>query len=253
MLGNLGHGFVMYRCTKCHISLPLIKDGDLTCQCGAIYPRLESGGLDFLQGVEFSDFDLAADDADQMNALEREFEGVASRIDDFIFPLIQRYVRASEKRIHGLAVLDCGCGNGLSVDILKDHGMEAWGIDSGRARHQQWRQRQSGNYLVSADALQIPFQDNSFDIVLSSGLIEHIGIYETQGNRYCSYRLKNCESERIKFIHEMVRVLKTEGFILLDHPNGAFPADFWHGDRPGSIRWHWIYNDMLPRFGEIAR
>jgi SAM-dependent methyltransferase len=242
----------MLRCTNCGEPLQMADSEVLTCVCGTVYARLKSGGLDFLQGVEFADFQLDPDDCYQKEALEREVEGVASRIDDFIFPMIRRYAAAFKKQIQDLTVLDCGCGNGLSVDILKRHGMDAWGIDGGRARHQQWEQRRSGNYLVSANALRLPFQDKSFDIVLSSGLIEHIGIHEEQCKHYCSYRLKDCESERIQFVNEMVRVLKDDGFILLDHPHGAFPADFWHGGKPGSIRWHWPFNDMLPRFGEVA-
>jgi SAM-dependent methyltransferase len=242
----------MFRCPHCGEVLGPVGPKGVTCICGAGYDRLESGGLDFLQGLEFADFDPDAHDDDQIGALEKEVEGVATRIEGFIFPMIRRYARALGKQIPDLAVLDCGCGNGLSVDLLREYGLDAWGIDAGRARHRQWKQRRSGSYLLSANALWIPFQDREFDIVLSSGLIEHIGIHEEEGERYCSYRLKDCELQRIGFVREMVRVLKSDGFILLDHPNGAFPADFWHGGKPGSIRWHRPFDDMLPTFEEVA-
>lgn len=88
--------------------------------------------------------------------------------------------------------------------------------------------------------------------MLSCGLVEHIGIFEEERNGYRSYRIEDCENQRLQFVRELVRVLKHDGFILIDHPNGAFPADFWHGGVPGSIRWHRLHNDMLPRFSEIA-
>ena len=131
--------------------------------------------------------------------------------------------------------------------------MDAWGIDAGRSRHRQWQQRQARACLLSADALRMPFAEASFDAVLSSGLVDHLGINEEEGeDGYLSYRLADCHVQRRRFVRELIRVLKSDGFILLDHPNGAFPADFWHGGEAGSIRWHLPGGDMLPRFSEIA-
>jgi SAM-dependent methyltransferase len=91
-----------------------------------------------------------------------------------------------------------------------------------------------------------------FDVVLSSGLVEHIGIHEEQVDVYRCHRLADCDQQRLRFVSELVRVMKPGGFILLDHPHGAFPADFWHGGEAGSIRWHRPNGDMLPRYSEIA-
>jgi hypothetical protein len=59
------------------------------------------------------------------------------------FPWSGDMPSARARDLHGLAVLDCGYGNGLSVDILRGQGMDAWGIDAGRSRHRQWQQRQA--------------------------------------------------------------------------------------------------------------
>jgi SAM-dependent methyltransferase len=242
----------MLKCPNCGAVLELGDALGVVCACGARYPRLESGGLDFLQGASFADFQLDENDSVQRSALEKENEGITARIENFFLPLIGRYAQVSGKPISQIAVLDIGCGNGLSVDILRRQAINAWGVDAGRARHDQWRQRGSGKHLISANALRLPFQDASFDVVLSSGLIEHIGIHEEEGRRYHSYRLSDCEAKRIQFVREMVRMMKDDGFLLLDHPHGAFPADFWHGGAPGSLRWHKPSKDMLPRFAEIA-
>ncbi len=243
----------MLICPKCRMRLESEDSGAAACACGETYPRLPSGGIDFLCGEEFADFDLDPSDYRQRVLLEQEAAGVAARMQDFLSPLIRRYVRFSSKELSGLAVLDCGCGNGLSVDILREQGMDAWGIDAGGARHQQWHERRARIHLVSADALRIPFANAAFDVVLSSGLVEHIGIHEEEDNGYRSRRLADCDRQRQQFVCELVRVLKNDGFILLDHPNGAFPADFWHGGAAGSIRWHRPFGDMLPRFSEIVR
>jgi SAM-dependent methyltransferase len=208
--------------------------------------------LDFLQGKEFPDFHLDPDDPAQQACLQQEAAGIAWRMKGFILPLIGRYSRATEKSEQALAVLDCGCGNGLSVDILRAQGMQAFGIDAGRARHQQWHGRSFRSHLHSANALGLPFDSASFDVVLSSGLVEHIGIHEEESGDYRAWRLPDCHAQRQQFVTELVRVLKSDGFILLDHPNGGAPADFWHGGKPGSLRWHALRGDMLPRFDEIA-
>jgi len=242
----------MLICPNCGSRLEPGDASVLSCACGESYPRLPSGGIDFLQGLEYPDFELNENNPAQRSTLEQESVGVNNRMKRFIAPLIRRYARASGKQAKDLAVLDCGCGSGLSVDLLHAQDIDAWGIDSGAARHRQWLGRKVPGRLLSANALHLPFADASFDVVLSCGLVEHIGIHEEERDGYRSYRLQDCEMQRLQFVRELTRVLRHDGFILIDHPNGAFPADFWHGGTSSSIRWHRPHGDMLPRFSEIA-
>lgn len=225
---------------------------DISCVCGAIYSRLESGGIDFLRGAGFNDFTLDDKDIVQQAVLRQENEGIVARNENLLLPMIRRFAQTAGKQLCQLAILDCGCGNGLTVDILRQHQIDAWGIDAGRGRHRQWQVRQSGPQLLSANALRLPFADAAFDVMLSSGLVEHIGIWEAEAEGYHSRRLPDCDAQRIQFVRELARVTKADGFILIDHPNGAFPADFWHGGEAGSIRWHRTHGDMLPDFPEIS-
>ncbi len=95
---------------------------------------MHSGGIDFLQGMKHLDFDLNTDDPIQRAILDRESEGVSDRMERFLVPLIRRYAISLGKQANRLAVLDSGCGAGLSVDLLHAQGMDAWGIDSGAGR-----------------------------------------------------------------------------------------------------------------------
>lgn len=243
----------MLICPHCQSALAPDRGQTVTCNCGRAYPRLSAGGVDFLQGEEFADFQFDPKDKAQQESLNQELGGISWRTDGFIIPWIRRYSRASGKSEHAITVLDCGCGSGLSVDILRDHGICAWGIDAGRGRHQQWTLRSSGCFLHSANALHLPFKSSTFDVIVSSGLVEHIGIVEENSHGYRSSRLPDCDAQRARFVSELVRVLKEDGLILIDHPNASFPVDFWHGGATGSFRWHLPRGDMLPSFAEIAR
>ncbi len=174
----------MLTCPVCQQGLTEGADIAITCPCGLVYPRLTSGGIDFLRGEEFKDFDWNPVDTAQQEMLEQEAVGIAWRIESFIIPLFGRFSRATKRDPRKLAVLDCGCGSGLSVDILNAHGIPAFGIDAGEARHRQWDVRSFSNRLHSANALHLPFGTGSFDVVFSSGLIEHIGIHEQEAGTY---------------------------------------------------------------------
>ena len=65
--------------------------------------------------------------------------GAVSRIQGFYLPLLRRLARERGPALP-LRVLDCGCGNGLSVDLLNEAGLDAWGNDLSKLRRWQWRE-----------------------------------------------------------------------------------------------------------------
>lgn len=69
-------------------------------------------------------------------------------------------------------MLDVGCGIGYFVKYCRDQGIEAYGIDFAPALKEHWW-RQLSWYII-ADAKNIPFSDNYFDLVFSSDFFEHI-------------------------------------------------------------------------------
>lgn len=221
-------------CPSCHS--PLDRP-----HCGAPY-AVENGIADFSGGAYYDTFhDEVELTAEHRTGLAAEVGGSRRRIEEFYMRFLDR----------GTSVLDCGCGNGVSVDVLNEHGFDAWGVDLSALRKWQWRERARPEKLAVANALRLPFPDDSFDAVISSGVIEHIGVDEVGGAAYGVMPRPDRDESRQQFIDELLRVTKAGGRVFVDCPNGAFPIDFWHGGEGGRARWHSPREGFLPSFAEI--
>jgi len=97
----------------------------------------------------------------------------------------------------GAKVLDVGCGRGVLLDRLGvSYRTVGFGIDvSAESLRQARREAQSGNQVARSDARRMPFADDSFDLVVSMDVLEHIP-----------------ESNRA--IDEMVRVIRPGGTLV---------------------------------------
>ena len=216
---------VLY-CSRCHVTYP--ADGSIADFSGGVYYD------------QFSDESQLTEE--HRRGLANEEAGARWRIEMFYSKLVRR----------GARVLDCGCGNGLSVDLLNDGGRDAWGIDLSALRKWQWRERDRRERLAVASGLRLPFADAFFDVVISSGVIEHIGVVETGGATYSVTPMPERDALRKQFIGELLRVTRPGGKVFLDFPNGAFPIDFWHSHVGGSARWHSRSEGFLPKFAEVG-
>ena len=234
---------VELRCTACHGALR--RDGEtLHCtNCGEAFPA--HGGIADFSGGDYYDAFESEEllHPEHKRGLEREIAGSRWRVERFYAPKLQRAGHRS--------VLDAGCGNGVSVDVLNDMGFHAWGIDLSALRKWQWQQRGRRDRLAVASALDLPFADGAFDAVISSGVIEHIGVAEQGGERYEVRRLPERDAMREIYVRELMRVTRPGGSVFLDAPNGAFPIDFWHSTVGGSARWHKRDEGFLPTFAEM--
>lgn len=234
-----------YRCPACKGALAE-EEGSLICgRCAVVYPVRDSIA-DFSRGSYYDQFDdstLLTEE--QQRGLELENEGAVARIAGYYLPRI-----AAESR-PGARVLDAGCGSGISVDLLHEGGWNGWGIDLSALRRWQWRGRTHRDHLAVADGARLPFAGGFFDVVLCSGVIEHIGVAESGGEAYAVSPLPGRDAARKAFVAELLRVVKPGGVLYLDFPNGAFPIDFWHNVRAGSARFHSRSEGFLPTVGEI--
>src|ERR1019366_7545228 len=230
-------------CPVCHVALSASATA-LTCaSCRRAFP-VDDGIADFAEGRYFDDHPDPSSLSDEARR-GYENENSGPRVEDYSLPLL----RSTGAR----RVLDSGCGNGESVDVLSAAGIEAWGHDLSAFRKWQWRSRMHRDRLVVADGLRLPFPDGFFDAVVSSGVLEHVGVRERGGpGIYEVSPLPDRDARRTAFLAGLVRVLAPGGTLYLDFPNGAFPVDFWHGPSAGSARWHSPFEGFLPNVTEIA-
>ncbi len=74
----------------------------------------------------------------------------------------------------GSKVLDFGCGAGETVCAYREAGYDAFGCDI-------VLEHADGNflYLIDSHTLRIPFDDNTFDLVISESVFEHVMDYRS--------------------------------------------------------------------------
>jgi len=70
------------------------------------------------------------------------------------------------------SILDVGCSNGKAVSILHKLGKEATGIDVARIGIEV--AKKMGSNCKYGSIMDIPFEDKSFDAVISTDVLEHI-------------------------------------------------------------------------------
>ena len=106
-------------------------------------------------------------------------------------------------------ILDLGCGNGISSRLLHQANFDVVGTDISPLFLQDarnWESLHDGpklRYQV-CDVLELPFEDESYDVICSNELIEHLPDVETA-------------------LKEMVRVVRQDGRVLLSGPNLCSP------------------------------
>jgi ubiquinone/menaquinone biosynthesis C-methylase UbiE len=107
--------------------------------------------------------------------------------------------------VAGKEVLDASCGVGYGIEILSRAGAAAvTGVDIAPEAIQEAKAR-FGEYaaeLVEGDLRELPFQDRSFDVLISFETIEHV-------------------QEPEKALAELRRVLRPHGALVISSPNPA--------------------------------
>lgn len=194
-------------CPRCHGSLD-VAGTCVTCPAGHAFPN-NDGYVDFMVGAVLDAEWHAVAPADQHLV---EALGIAHRLDNYLLPYLRGYLGDD------IRVLDDGTGYGHTVDGLVRRGVDAYGIDPG-CRRDQWETLGLRGRLFSANGRALPFQDASFDAVISSGVLEHVAEHLPQGER---------DGPCAEYVHEVLRVLKPGGRALLAAPNGIHPFDYWH-------------------------
>jgi SAM-dependent methyltransferase len=112
-------------------------------------------------------------------------------------------------------ILVDGCGVGMYVRALQPYAAETWGIDIEPEHLALARENAPDAHLQLAMCEALPLSDDSFDMVLSHEVIEHV------------------RSDR-GAAAEMVRVLKPGGRAVIFAPNRWYPFEthghYWRGE-----------------------
>lgn len=140
-----------------------------------------------------------------------------------LLPVVTRLTHGRPVRI-----LEVGCGFGRNLVALSgipDSRIVGCDTEVGEINKAKTRLSAQGIHTIElvaqTDPGLLPFENNSFDIVVCWQVLEHVLSQEGKKN----------------IIEEMVRVVKHEGFILCETPNALFPIDYHDTNLPFV---HWI-------------
>ena len=118
-------------------------------------------------------------------------------------------------------ILENGCGLGLYIPALRELAPAAYGLEYDFERAREAGRRYPPSLVVCAAGEALPYPAESFDLILSNEVIEHV-----QDDRAA--------------LAEMVRALRPGGRLVLFCPNRWYPVEqhgiYWRGQyRFGNI------------------
>jgi len=120
-------------------------------------------------------------------------------IDDTNYLAFRDIPQLIQKHAKGSAALDYGCGAGRSTRFLKNLGLQVVGVDINQDMLEQAITRDQSTSYYNIQTEQVPFENESFDIVFSSFVFLEI----------------STKTEIEKIFLEMMRVLKRDGVIFV--------------------------------------
>jgi ubiquinone/menaquinone biosynthesis C-methylase UbiE len=139
------------------------------------------------------------------------------------WPLLKEELAALAARWQSGKLLNVGCAHGPDFLPFTDK-FELWGVDSSRGMLRQGLRYSAKHKLyvhfIAADALSLPFLDNTFDWAVSVATYHHIKSRE----------------EREKAVAELRRVLRPQGEAFLTVWNHGQPR-FWFKSREQQVPW----------------
>ncbi len=153
-----------------------------------------------------------------------EFDNVMNRYEvskrlDIIFKKILK------SDIKGKTFLDVGCGTGLFSQAAYEKKANVTSLDVGPKLLKQVAKKCKSK-LVVGSVTNLPFKDNSFDIVIATEIIEHT-------------------SDPKKAVAELCRVVKPKGTLIITMPNKVWKFSLFLADllriRPYHAFENWLF------------
>ena len=139
------------------------------------------------------------------------YERIAERLDSLDHPDdVRRRLSVvfeeclGKTRLAGMRTLDAGCGYGVFSEAAIERGAAVVSLDIGERMVARAIARAGSRGLV-ADVCQLAVRDQSFDVVISSEMLEHTDAPE-------------------QAIKELARVLRADGLLVLTTPNRVWQS-----------------------------
>ncbi len=129
-----------------------------------------------------------------------EYHNPIGKTDYLSIQHIERYRFAISRLRPGMQVLDIASGVGYGTAMLSEFGCKVVGVDYNdellEVAQRLWKHKN----FIKANALNLPFDDENFDAIVSFETIEHV-------------------EDGFKFLSEMHRILRVGGILLCSTPN----------------------------------
>lgn len=146
----------------------------------------------------------------------------------------QRY-QLAKKFIAGKKVLDAACGEGYGSNLLAETACQVTGLDIDIETVKRANEKYGNSKLsyVHGSIEKLPFDDGTFDVVISYETIEHVNV-TIQNN----------------FLNEIRRVLKLDGILIMSTPNKAVYTDLVEGKNKFHVKEFYVdeYLEFLNNF-----
>jgi ubiquinone/menaquinone biosynthesis C-methylase UbiE len=237
----------LLKCLKCDTRLDVNRARCLCRKCGSEWPVV--GGIPrFFQAPTHYWGEIAREDARRLLEAARKgswAEAVRTRFtegDDMRIGLLDLQ-RASWASMLGLSAqsvaLDVGSGYGAITHSLSRSAGEVYSVEAVPERieftQERLRQEAIPNVrLIQASATALPLVENSFDLVVTNGVLEWIGEWDLEGDP---------RSAQVRFLDTLFRLLKKDGVLIIGIENrfgyGSLTGENDHSGVP--------YTSLVPR------
>jgi len=127
---------------------------------------------------------------------------------DYAWKVKREIVNALVSSIDYETVLDIGCAKGEQLRSYVKYGKKGYGLDILNLR--KITKNEENIQFIQGDALNLPFKDESFDLVVATEIIEHLPDHYT-------------------FLREIHRVLVPGGHLVISTPNLSRYPPFLRG------------------------
>lgn len=238
---------MLLKCLKCGAKLFVSADRCFCPECLAEWPILD-GIPRFFQMPNYYWGEVDVDKARKLlDAARKESWTNAVRVhfpddEDMTVSLLDLQ-RASWAAMLGLdersVALDVGSGYGAITHSISRFVGELYSIEAipERIEFTQERLRQEGInnvQLIQASAVALPLVEKSFDLVVTNGVLEWVGEWDTQDDARCA---------QLKFLSTIQRLLKVDGVLVIGIENRfGYPLFLGECDHSGIA-----YTSLVPR------